>query len=108
MANLIHYKKLIRTLGFSPKENTSDIFIKKYANNYSIELDFDALIIDYGNQIKSESKTTQNFSQAENRVVLECLNRLLEKGYRPQNITLIDNSTIKQNGKRLAIDCKIK
>ena len=29
-----------------------------------------------------------NFSQAENFVVLECVNRLLEKGYKPENITL--------------------
>jgi type I restriction enzyme M protein len=38
--------------------------------------------ITYGNKIKSDNKTTQNFSQPENFVVLECVNRLLEKGYR--------------------------
>ncbi len=120
MANLIHYKKLIRTLGFSPKENTSGIFIKKYHDNYSIELDFESQNIDYGNKIKSESKTTQNFSQAENWVVLECVNRLLEKGYQPQNITLektwstghgtsgrLDIFVTKNNGSAyLMIECK--
>ncbi|VAW43705.1 Type I restriction-modification system, DNA-methyltransferase subunit M / Type I restriction-modification system, specificity subunit S, partial [hydrothermal vent metagenome] len=88
MIDLIHYKKLIRTLGFGPKENASDIFSKKYANNYLLELDFNTAVINYGNLIKSESKTTQNFLQAENWVVLECVDRLLEKGYQPQNITL--------------------
>ncbi len=82
------HKNLIRILGFSPKENTSNIFFKKYANEYTIELDFDKKLIDYGKKIKTESKTTQNFSQSENWVVLECVNRLLGKGYKPKNITL--------------------
>jgi len=83
-------KKLIQVLGFSPKENTSGIFRKKYskADGYAIEIDFEKESINYGNKIKDESKTTQNFSQAENWVVLECVDRLLEKGYQPQNITL--------------------
>lgn len=83
-------KKLIEVLGFTPKENTSGIFQKKYSksDNYSIEIDFEKGIINFGNKIKGESKTTQNFSQAENWVVLECVDRLLEKGYLPQNITL--------------------
>lgn len=83
-------KKLLQALGFLPKENTSGIFQKKYskANNYAIEIDFEKGIINFGNKVKGESKTTQNFSQAENWVVLECVDRLLEKGYQPQNITL--------------------
>ncbi|WP_410879470.1 N-6 DNA methylase [Myroides sp. DW712] len=83
-------KKHITILGFFPKENTSGIFQKKYskADNYSIEIDFEQQIINFGKKIKGESKTTQNFSQAENWVVLECVDRLLEKGYQPQNITL--------------------
>lgn len=83
-------KNLIQALGFTPKENTVGIFQKKYSNadNHTIEIDFEKEIINFGNKIKGESKTTQNFSQAENWVVLECVDRLLEKGYLPQNITL--------------------
>ena len=83
-------KKFIIQLGFVPKENTTGIFIKKYSlfDNYSIEVDFEKEKIVYGTRIKSESKTTQNFSQSENWVVLECVNRLLEKGYKPEDITL--------------------
>ena len=81
------YKKLIQTLGFTPKENTSGIFQKKYGK-YAIEIDFEKEFFNFGNKIKAESKTTQNFTQAENWVVLECVDRLLEKGYKPQNITL--------------------
>jgi len=83
-------KKLIQTLGFKPKENTSETYHKKYSecNNYEIEVDFDKKKINFGKIIKSESKTTQNFAQAENWVVLECVDRLLEKGYQPKDITL--------------------
>jgi type I restriction enzyme M protein len=80
-------KNFIQILGYIPKENTSGIFHKKY-NGYSIEVDFENSIFNFGNKIKGESKTTQNFSQAENWVVLECVDRLLEKGYQPQNIVL--------------------
>lgn len=83
----MNYKNFIHTLGFTPKENTSGIFHKKY-NGYAIEIDFENSIFNFGNKIKGESKTTQNFSQAENWVVLECVDRLLEKGYPPQNIVL--------------------
>lgn len=83
-------KDLIIALGFSPKENTNGIFTKTYHlhEGYRIDVDFEAGKILYGEEIKSESKTTQNFSQSENWVVLECVDRLLEKGYRPKDITL--------------------
>jgi type I restriction enzyme M protein len=84
------YKQLITMLGFSPKENTVGIFSKKYpqVDDYCIEVDFEKQAINYGNLIISDSKTTQNFSQPENFIVLECVNRLLEKGYKPENIIL--------------------
>lgn len=83
----MNHKNFIQTLGFTPKENTSGIFQKKY-NGYAIEIDFENSIFNFGKKIKGESKTTQKFSQAENWVVLECVDRLLEKGYLPQNIVL--------------------
>ncbi|MFY7743531.1 MAG: N-6 DNA methylase [Flavobacterium sp.] len=81
-------KNFISAIGFKPKENTSGIFIKLFSDGYCIEIDFEKEIINYGNKIICESKTSQNFSQSENFVVLECVNRLLEKGYKPENITL--------------------
>jgi len=86
----MNHKKLIQSLGFSPKENTSGVFQKKYSNcnNYMLEIDFEKEAFLFGGKIKAESKTTQNFSQAENWVILECVDRLLEKGYQPENIIL--------------------
>mgnify|MGYP000170553179 CR=1 FL=1 len=80
-------KKLIQALGFAPKENVIGIFQKKYGD-YAVEVNLEKKQFNFGNKIKAESKTTLNFSQAENWVVLECVDRLLEKGYKPENITL--------------------
>lgn len=86
----MQYKELIKFLGFVPKENTSGIYQKKYTgcNGYCIEVNAEKEKINYGTLIKSESSTTLNFTQNENWVVLECVDRLLEKGYQPQNIVL--------------------
>ena len=81
-------KKTIQILGFKPKENTSDIFIKKYLGSYAIEIDFENEIFNYGKKIKVENKITLTFSRPENWVVLECVDRLLEKGYKPENVIL--------------------
>lgn len=83
-------KKLIIKLGFKPKNGTVDVYSKIYQEHgdYSIDIDFSNEKICYGNLIGTDCKTTQNFSQSENFVVLECVNRLLEKGYKPQNIIL--------------------
>lgn len=85
----VDYKGLVKKIGFQPKNGVVGIYEKQYSqHNYSIEIDFDKKQICYGNLIGADCKTTQNFSQAENWVVLECVDRLLEKGYKPQNIIL--------------------
>lgn len=80
-------KKHITALGFVPKNGTNGIYHKIYVD-YAIEIDFEKQSINYGSAITAESKTTQNFSKPENFVVLECVDRLLTKGYKPQNIIL--------------------
>ena len=84
------FRDLLTSLGFSPKDGFDGVFSKTYrqADNYCIEIDLDKQIINYGNLVKFDSKTTQNLFQSENFVVLECVNRLLEKGYKPGNIVL--------------------
>ena len=83
-------KDLITQLGFTPKEGFSNIVCKQYSKHkdFCIEVDFSSKKILYGNQITCENKSTQNFAQPENWVVLECVDRLLEKGYKPTDITL--------------------
>jgi type I restriction enzyme M protein len=87
--DILEKKKFIQILGFFPKNNSKGIYRKKYvSSSYILEVDFDKEFINYGKKIKSESKTTQNFSQEENWVVLECVDRLLNKGYNPEDLTL--------------------
>jgi len=84
--------KLIKNLGFIPKENTTNIYHKKYSshNNYVLEIDFDKNSINYGKQIffNDTKNSIQNINKPEDLVVLECVDRLLEKGYNPNNIIL--------------------
>ncbi len=83
------FKSQLNVLGFSPKDGAVEVYQKEYKqHNYAIEVDFSKEKICYGDLIGADCKTTQNFSQAENWVVLECVDRLLEKGYKPQNIVL--------------------
>ncbi|MCK5476428.1 MAG: restriction endonuclease subunit M, partial [Candidatus Aenigmarchaeota archaeon] len=92
--NSQNYTKFIKTLGFKLKDGTLNTYSKlyKYHNNYEINIfinsEFSNSKIDYGNKIDEERKTTTNFSQQENFVVLECVNRLLDKGYSPERIIL--------------------
>ncbi|MFN4364643.1 restriction endonuclease subunit S [Chryseobacterium hispalense] len=81
-------KKFAQVIGFQPKENASDIFIKKYQNDYCIEIDFKNQTFHFGGKIKIQGKVSQNITKQEDWVVLECVNRLLEKGYKPENISL--------------------
>ena len=111
-------KGFVRVLGFLPKNNFNGVYQKIY-DNYAIEINFEKKLIDYGEKIKSESKTTQNFSQEENWVILECVNRLLEKGYKPEDLILekvyrtghghsgrLDILVMKNKKAYLMIECK--
>lgn len=82
------HKKLLQVLGFTPKENTSGVFAKKYNDGYNIEIDFEKEIFHFGGKIKIQGKEIQNICKPEDWVVLECVDRLLEKGYKPENISL--------------------
>lgn len=84
---IVDIKRHITALGFIPKSGTNGVYHKIYVD-YAIEIDFVKQSINYGSGITAESKTTQNFSQPENFVVLECVDRLLTRGYKPQNIIL--------------------
>ena len=85
-------KEKLLTLGFKPKDGKDCIYIKKYGA-YEISIDYNEITpekscIDYGKKILCHRLTTCNFSQEESLVVLECIDRLLNKGYKPENIEL--------------------
>jgi len=94
----------LKLLGFKNKDTKEAIFKKEYkSQKYTIKVDLhkgkngeifyrsdDKTTIERidDGQIQRGDKTTSNFSEKENFVVLEVVNRLLEKGYHPNDIHL--------------------
>ena len=90
-------KKWIDALKFVPVEGEADIYHKTYPQHdgYALRVDLSEKTIEYADasvvetsRITVWSKATSNFAKAENLVVLECVDRLLEKGYAPSRIEL--------------------
>ena len=82
-------KSMLITIGFSKFPN--DKFEKYYPfSDCSVIVDFrnEKIIYPEDKGFKVNVATTTNFSEPENFVVLECVSRLLDKGYRPENIEL--------------------
>ncbi len=101
-----YLKSLATAMGFKLKEGQSGIWVKKYRklDNYEIKLFLDKpnakdCKIDYGSKIVIQRSTTCTFNQPESSVVLECVNRLLEKGYLPENLILEKDWPLGHKGK---------
>ncbi len=90
MIDVVDIKSLIKALDFCPEDGSVSVWTKSYSahSNYKIKINIDEQKIDYGREITIDDKTICNFKKDENFVVLECVNRLLEKGYKPKNIIL--------------------
>lgn len=99
-------REVLIYLGFSAN-NKDTIFKKTYQNDTSIfiEVDFNKGEITY--PIIQESKTTSNFSQNENFVVLECVDKLLSLGYKAQDLVLEKTWTLGHTGKSGRADITI-
>lgn len=96
-------KKLIEVLKFKPQDGKDNIYVKYYGD-YKISINYDEKSadkssIDYGAKIIINRGTTTNFSQEENLVVLECVDRLLTKGYKPEKIELEKSWNLGRNEK---------
>lgn len=96
-------KKWLDNLGFIVKDGTQSSFSKIFkAYEIIITLNparIEKSVIDYGKEIKIHRTTTTNFSQSENLVILECVCRLLEKGYSPNSIELEKSWNLRHKGK---------
>ena len=88
MINENNFKDVLRVLNF--KEN-SNIFSKQFIQTDAyLKVDFDKkeLIYPEDKDFVINERQTCNFSDNENFVVFECVNRLFEKGYKPEHIEL--------------------
>jgi len=93
MSNLDNIKSFFNALSFISESGSSSIWSKTYVDDYKIkikldEADFAKSTINWGYKITIGSGTTSNFSQEETLVVLECVDRLLIKGYKPEDLYL--------------------
>lgn len=89
--------KVLDKLGFV---KSGALFLKHFSNHgCDIQVDFSEGEIIYPSNLDTGANTTTNFSQPENFVVLECVCRLLEKGYEPQTIFLEKSWTLGHTGK---------
>lgn len=92
---LMEYDKLrkgLLRLGFIEKKtNFYEIIINEYAITIDIDTENNQIIgsnINYGNKIVVEHGGITNFTKKESLVQLECVIRLLKKGYNPEEIEL--------------------
>lgn len=83
-------KELITLIGFKLQDGEKDIYYKTYKKHkdYILKVNFEKENIEYGTKIKLGDLTTSNFENSENFVVLECVDRVLEKGYPPDRLSL--------------------
>jgi type I restriction-modification system DNA methylase subunit len=88
MINKDNLKSLLGVLSFEPE---GDVFTKKFDDiNAVLKVDFNKqeLIYPEDKGLVVNQRQTCNFSDNENFVVFECVNRLFEKGYKPEHIEL--------------------
>ncbi len=78
--------QLLTNLGFEKKANV----YRKFFETALLEVNFDQRTISYpeANGLLVNERQTCNFEANENFVVLECVHRLLKKGYKPEHIEL--------------------
>lgn len=85
MITVDSFRTALKLIGFTENGN---FYEKNYsAFRCSMQVDFDKRKLFYPPEIKGRERNN-NFDAPENFVVFECVNRLLEKGYRPEHIEL--------------------
>lgn len=108
MILLDNLKKVLVEIGFV-KDSFGDYY-KRIYNTCIVAVDFDNKKIIYPEDkgLKVNDKTTSNFEHPENFVVLECVCRLIEKGYRPEHIELEPRWTLGHDAKGGKADILVK
>ena len=107
-----NFRALALHLGFEADgQEVSDVLSKTYGSNGdTIRIDFTHERIDYpqAQGFKVNRADTCNFSSSENAVVLECVHRLLEKGYKPEHIELEPEWKLGHGGKSGRADILVR
>jgi len=108
---MIKLRELLEILSFVPISGQVGIWKKTYGNcSITVQEDLEnpkSSTIDWDDKILVKRSTTSNFSQEETLVILECVDRLLTKGYKPEDIILEDSWRLGHKGKGF-LDISVK
>lgn len=87
MINTSNLKKMLDAIGFTANGKIYEKKFPAYGTDVSMSINFDTKKLIYPDVIRGRERN-DGFDAPENFVVFECVNRLLEKGYRPEHIEL--------------------
>jgi type I restriction enzyme M protein len=96
--NIKYTPQLLLSLGFKIESGKIDFYTGNFNGNL-ISVDFESNKIIYPLDIKIHRHTTTNLNNDENLVVLECVCRLLQKGYNSNDIELEKSWNLGHKGK---------
>ncbi len=109
MITVSNFKQVLTLMNFTTTDN--EIYTKRFDNvDCDLKVDFKnkKLIYPTDKGFEVNDGTTSNFEHPENFVVFECVNRLFEKGYRPEHIELEPRWSLGHGGKSGKADICVK
>lgn len=108
MIQLDNLEEVLSAIGFV-RESMGEFYKREYGTCVvSVDCDNKKIIYPEDKGLIVNDKTTSNFEHPENFVVLECVCRLLEKGYRPEHIELEPRWTLGHDAKGCKADVLVK
>lgn len=83
-----YIKDLLLSMGYIKKNHIYEKFFPSVDCYIKVDLKNRTIIYPEDRGMTISNRTTCNFSAPENFVVLECVTRLFDKGYRPEHLNL--------------------
>lgn len=94
-----YIKNLLLSMGYIKKNHIYEKFFSFVDCYIKVDLKNKIIIYPEDRGMTVSKRTTCNFSAPENFVVLECVTKLLDKGYRPEHLTLEKEWTLGHEAK---------
>lgn len=106
-------QEVLEILGFKKLDSKQALYTKTYQNDTKMQVDFANQKLIYPQDLLTESDSATSFittdgkARNENFVVFECVHRLLEQGYKPQDLVLEKTWKLGHTGKSGRADITI-
>lgn len=94
-----YIKDLLLSMGYIKKNHIYEKFFPSVDCYIKVDLKNRTIIYPEDRGMTISNRTTCNFSAPENFVVLECVTRLFDKGYRPEHLNLEKEWTLGHESK---------